>query len=113
MALLKELLSLYGLRPTALQTGLLLARSVVTTYLSGVLHDVSDHVVEGAEGAGLADDGLIQDLVGKLGQGAGEVVGAGVLAPLAGRTAEGAVNAFLVYRLGSAAVRLIQPIQRS
>lgn len=115
LALLKELLSLYGLRPTALQTGLLLARSIVTTYLSGVLHDVSDHVVEGAEGAGagLAEDGLIQDLVGKLGQGAGEVVGAGVLAPLAGRTAEGAVNAFLVYRLGSAAVRLIQPLQRS
>ena len=46
-------------------------------------------------------------------QGAGEVVGASVLAPLAGRTAEGAVNAFLVDRLGSAAVRLIQPIRRS
>ena len=38
---------------------------------------------------------------------------ASVLAPLAGRAAEAAVNAFLVYRLGSAAVRLIQPIQRS
>ena len=115
LALLKELLALYGLRPTAFQTGLLLARSVVTTYLSGVLHDVSDNVVEVAEGPGegLADDGLVQDLLGKLGQGAGEVVGASVLAPLAGRTAEGAVNAFLVYRLGSAAVRLIQPVRGS
>ena len=61
----------------------------------------------------MADDGLVRDLLGKLGQGAGEVVGASVLAPLAGRTAEGAVNAFLAYRLGSAAVRLIQPIRRS
>ena len=115
LALLKELLSLYGLRPTAFQTGLLLARSVVTTYLSGVLHDLSDHGVEVAEGLGegSADDGLIQSLLGKLGQGAGEVAGASVLAPLAGRTAEAAVNAFLVYRLGSAAVRLIQPIRRS
>ena len=115
LALLKELLSLYGLRPTAFHTGLLLARSVVTTYLSGVVHDVSDHVADEIEsaGEGLADDGLVQDLLGKLSQGAGEVVGAGVLAPLAGRTAEGAVNAFLIYRLGSAAVRLIQPIRRS
>ena len=86
LALLKELLLLYGLRPTAFQTGLLLARSVVTTYLSGVLHDLSDHGVEVAEGLGegSADDGLIQSLLGKLGQGAGEVAGASVLAPLAG-----------------------------
>lgn len=116
LALLKELLSLYGLRPTALQTGLLLARSIVTAYLSGVLQDLSDHGVEVAAegfGEGSADDGLIQNLLGKLGQGAGEVAGASVLAPLAGRTAKAAVNAFLVYRLGSAAVRLIQPIRRS
>ena len=111
LALLKELLSLYGLRPTALQTGLLLARSVVTAYLSGVLQDLSDHGVEVAKGS--ADDGFIQNLLGKLGQGAGEVAGASVIARLAGRTAEAAVNAFLVYRLGSAAVRLIQPIRRS
>ena len=31
MALLRELLMLYGLRPTAFQAALLLARSVVTT----------------------------------------------------------------------------------
>ena len=69
-------------------------------------------VAEGL-GEGSADDGLIQNLLGKLGEGAGEVAGASVLAPLARRTAEAAGNAFLVYRLGSAAVRLIQPIQKS
>ena len=42
MALLRELVMLYGLRRTAVQAALLLARSVVTTYLTGVLQDVSD-----------------------------------------------------------------------
>ena len=94
LALLKELLSLYGLRPTGLHTGLLLVRSVEATYLSGVVQDVSEHVAEAAGGAGegMADDGLVQDLLGKIGQGAGEVVGASVVAPLVGRTAEGAVK---------------------
>ena len=118
LALLKELLSLYGLRPSALQTGVLLARAVVTTYLSGVVHDVSEDVAATAGGAGaadgLADDGVFKDLVGKLGAGAGEAVGAaGVLAPLAGRAAEAAVNGLLVSRLGTSAVRLVQPIRRS
>ena len=118
LALLKELLSLYGLRPSALQTGVLLARAVVTTYLSGVVHDVSEDVAATASGAGaadgLADDGVFKDLVGKLGAGAGEAVGAaGVLAPLAGRAAEAAVNGLLVSRLGTSAVRLVQPIRRS
>ena len=118
LALLKELLSLYGLRPSALQTGVLLARAVVTTYLSGVVHDVSEDVADAAAGAagtadGLADDGVLKDLVGKLGASAGEAVGAGVLAPLAGRAAEAAVNGLLVSRLGTSAVRLVQPIRRS
>ncbi len=114
LALLKELLSLYGLRPSALQTGVLLARAVVTTYLSGVVHDVSEDVADATAGGagtedGLADDGVFKDLVGKLG--AGEAVGAGVLAPLAGRAAEAAVNGLLVSRLGTSAVRLVQPIR--
>ena len=118
LALFKELLSLYGLRPGALQTGVLLARAIVTTYLSGVVHDVSEDVAATAGGAGagdgLADDGVFKDLVGKLGAGAGEAVGAaGVLAPLAGRAAEAAVNGLLVSRLGTSAVRLVQPIRRS
>ena len=58
MALLRELLVLYGLRPTAVQTALLLARSVVTTYLSGVLQGVSD---EAADTAVTATDSLAED----------------------------------------------------
>lgn len=86
----------------------------MTTYLSGVVHDVFEDVADAPAGGastedGLADDGVFKDLVGKLG--AGEAVGAGVLAPLAGRAAEAAVNGLLVSRLGTSAVRLVQPIR--
>lgn len=113
LALLRELLVLYGLRPTAVQAGLLLARSVATTYLSGVLQDVSDQAadVAGTAADGLAEDGPLQDVVTEVGRGAGEALGAGVLAPLAGRAAEGAVNGVLVWRLGSGAIRQIQPVR--
>ncbi len=87
MALLRELLVLYGLRPTAVQAALLLPRSVVTTYLSGVLQDVSDEAADTVVTAtdSLADDGPLQDMITEVGRGAEEAVGAGVLAPLAGR----------------------------
>ena len=113
MALLRELLMLYGLRPTAVQTALLLARSVVTTYLSGVLQDVSDEAADTAVTAtdSLAEDGPLQDMITEVGRGAGEAVGAGVLAPLAGRAAEGAINGVLVWRLGSRAIEQIQPVR--
>ena len=113
MALLRELLMLYGLRPTAVQAALLLARSVVTTYLSGVLQDVSDEAADTAVTAtdSLAEDGPLQDMIAEVGRGAGEAVGAGVLAPLAGRAAEGAINGVLVWRLGTRAIEQIQPVR--
>ena len=113
MALLRELLMLYGLRPTTVQTALLLARSVVTTYLSGLLQDVSDEAVDTAVTAtdNLAEDGSLQDMITEIGRRAGEAVGAGVLAPLTGRTAEGAVNGVLVWRLGTRAIEQIQPVR--
>ncbi len=113
MALLRELLMLYGLRPTAVQTALLLARSVMTTYLSGLLQDVSDDAADSAATAtaSLSEDGPLQDMITEVGRGAGEAVGAGVLAPLAGRAAEGAINGVLVWRLGSRAIEQIQPVR--
>ena len=113
MALLRELLMLYGLRPTPGQTALLLARSVVTTYLSGVLQDVSDEAADTAVTAtdSLTEDGPLQDMITQVGRGASEAVGAGVLAPLAGRAAEGAINGVLVWRLGTRAIEQIQPVR--
>lgn len=110
MALLRELLALYGLRPGAVQAALLLARSVVATYLSGVLQDAADDAADAAATAadGLAEDAPLQDVAAAVGRWAGLAAGA---APLVGRAAEGAVNGALVWRLGSRAIRQIQPVR--
>ncbi len=116
MALLRELLALYGLRPTAVQTGLLLARCVMATYLSGVLQDVSDDAAGAAETAAdnLSENGPLQDVIAEAGRGAGEAVeavGAGLLTSLAGKAAEGTLNGVLVWRLGARAIAQIQPVR--
>ena len=61
----------------------------------------------------LAEDGPLQDMITEVGRGAGEAVGAGVLAPLAGSAAEGAINGVLVWRLGTRAIEQIQPVRRA
>ena len=116
MAMLRELLALYGLRPNAVQTALLLARSVMATYLSGVLQDVSDDAADAAATAAdnLSENGALQDVIAEAGPGAGEAVeavGGGLLASLAGRAAEGALNGVLVWRLGARAIVQIQPVR--
>ena len=115
MALLRELLALYGLRPTAVQAALLLARSVVATYLSGMLQDVADDAAGAAASAadGLAEDGTLQDVVTGAGPAAVAATAdvAKFLGPLAGRTAEGGVNALLVWRLGIRAIQQVQPVR--
>ena len=116
MAMLRELLALYGLRPNAVQTALLLARSVMATYLSGVLQDVSDDAADAAATAAdnLSENGALQDVIAEAGRGAGEAVeavGGGLLASLAGRAAEGALNGVLVWRLGARAIVQIQPVR--
>ena len=112
MAMLRELLSLYGLWPTTFQAALLLAHSVMATYLSGTLQDVTD---------GLSESGPLPDIMEDITEGV-EEVGAGVVghlaagaAPVVGklfeRASEGAINGVLVWRLGSSAIKQIQPVR--
>ncbi len=115
MAMLRELLALYGLRPTTFQAALLLAHSVMATYLSGALQDVTD---------GLSESGPLPDIMEDITEGVEgvEEVGAGIVGNLAAGTApvigklferasEGAINGVLVWRLGSSAIKQIQPLR--
>ena len=115
MAMLRELLSLYGLRPTTFQAALLLAHSVMATYLSGALQDVTD---------GFSESGPLPDIMEDITEGVEgvEEVGAGIVgnlaagvAPVVGklfeRASEGAINGVLVWRLGSSAIKQIQPVR--
>ena len=114
LAMLRELLVLYGLRPTTFQAGLLLAHSVMATYLSGALQDVTDD---------LSESGPLPDILEDITEGVEgvEEVGTSIVGKLAGatpvvgtlveRASEGAVNGVLVWRLGSSAIKQIQPVR--
>ena len=116
MAMLRELMALYGLRPSVFQSALLLARSVMVTYLSGVLQDATDGMLESD-----SFQDVMQDLTEGIGDGEGVAAfasGAGSLSSgipgvgkLFDRLTEGTVNAALVWRLGSGAIKQIQPVR--
>ncbi len=110
MAMLRELLAIYGLRPTMFQSVLLLARSVMMTYLSGVLQDVTD---------GLSENDLLQDIVQDITKHVGQVgdlvSDIPTVGPIVGEIAEsassGAINGILIWRLGRGAIKQIQPVR--
>lgn len=91
-ALVKDLMSIYGLRPEFSQAAVILARSIRNTYLAGLLQEVSE---EGAT-AMLAE--IAPEMLGKLG---GKITG-GVI--------EGTANALLIRRLGQQTIQLLQPV---
>ncbi len=99
MALVKDMFTLYQLRPAFGQTAVILARSVIHAYLSGMFEDVadqaSDAALNGAEE--LAGDGL-GALTGTLGK------------AISARTAEASLNALLIWRLGKKTITLLQPV---
>ncbi len=96
LALIKDLTFLYGLRPTVGQSMTVLARSIVQTYLGGLLQEATE------EAAGSMLDEVRDG------------VGASLPATIPGvgaKIAEGAANGFLISRLGQRAIALLQPVR--
>lgn len=98
-AMVGDLLRLYGVRPAWGLSAVLLAKAVGMAYLAGALDDVADTAADSLSDY-LADAG-VQALSSKL-------VGA-----LAGKAAEGALNGYLLYRLGKQVIRQLQPTRES
>lgn len=100
MALIKELMSIYGLRPTFGQTTTILARSILQTYLSGELQEVSER----------GTDTVWDEIAEKGSEMIGTTVGdlAGQILP---KLAEGGINGVLIWRLGKRAISLLQPVR--
>lgn len=96
----KDLLTIYQLRPAFGQTAVILSRGVVQTYLSGMVEDAMEP---------LADMGA-----DSLSEFAGE--GASILTGTVGRAvgakaAEAALNGWLLHRLGRRVMTQLQPIK--
>ena len=102
VALTKELMTIYGLRPAFGQTATLLARSIVTTYLSGLAQELSEGGVDTVfdtftqfQGE-LATGPLVQGITAKIG---------------IAKVAEGTFNYTLIRRLGKRTISLLQPVR--
>lgn len=102
-SLLGDLCRLYNLRVTRLGTGVLLVRVFFNAYLAGQLNELE----------GVTETG-IQSIVGESGVHFGSMamdatVGK-VIGKVGARAASGALNYFLLRRLGFYAVRLLRPV---
>ena len=102
VALTKELMTIYGLRPAFGQTTTLLARSIVATYLSGLAQELSEDGVDTVWDAvaqyreELSTGPWMQGIAAKIGT---------------AKIAEGALNGFLIRRLGKRTISLLQPVR--
>lgn len=94
VALVKDLMLIYGLRPEISQTAVILANSIRNAYLAGPMQEVSE------EGIVAMLQEIVPDLsVNKL----GEKIGASVV--------EALMNRALILRLGQQTIQLLQPVQ--
>jgi len=99
MALIKELAFLYGLRPAFGQSVAILARSILQTLLGGLLQDASE----------AAADTLWSEVSESLGDVAMRIPAS--IPQVGAKATEGAVNGFLISRLGKQTISLLQPVR--
>jgi uncharacterized membrane protein YcjF (UPF0283 family) len=94
-AMLKDILKIYNLRPAFGQTAVILSRSIINIYLSGMLENAAENSADN-----MAD--YISEHFGKIAGTFGKTAGA--------KAAEGAINGFLIFNLGRRAKKMLQPM---
>jgi uncharacterized membrane protein YcjF (UPF0283 family) len=101
--MLADLCQLYNLRATRLGTAVLLTRIFFNAYVAGQLNEFETVTSSGLES-------LINESGLHLGSTAAEAVTAKVAGKVGARVASGALNYFMLRRLGRYAVRLLHPV---
>ncbi len=103
LKMISELLQIYNLRPAMGQSIAILGRSIVQAYLSGV---VGEHSQAGLEG--FAD--YYESIFGEISFTTGVSAATDAAKYVFPRVSEGALNGFLLWRLGKQAQKMIRPI---
>lgn len=94
LAMLKELLELFALRPSWDKNLVLMGKVIINTYLAGILDEVTEDGVRGlADVAGLATENIPSFAM-----------------RLSGKVAETTAQGYMVYRLGRTALKLLHPV---
>lgn len=96
VAMVKDMCVIYNLRPGLGQTLVILSRSIVNTYLSGVVSESVDQAADSISE-------WLGEISGLLGGGMGRFIGA--------RASEGALNGFLLWRLGKRMVAMLRLVR--
>ncbi len=102
MALIKDLLCLYHVRPAFGQAGLLLARSILNTYLSGLFEGLTENAADS-----VADS--VHHMTGEM----TEALGGSILRTLGAKVTEAGLNGYLIHRLGNSTVRMLRPVEET
>ncbi len=99
--LIREMLMIYNLRPAWGQCGVILSRSIIHTYLSGVIEGATESATDaGADAISEFMGDSFSFLTGTIGR----AVGA--------KTAEATLNGVLIWRLGKGIIAQLQPVRR-
>ncbi len=102
LAMIKDLLTIYQLRPAAAQTWVVFSKSILLTYLSGLVEESTEHAAD--EMMGNIEEwteGGIGALTGALGQ------------AVSAKAAEGLLNRIFLKRIGKSTIRIIRPVAMS
>ena len=99
LGMLKELLAIYALKPSWDKNLVLLAQVILDTYLAGVIDNAAEN------GMNLVMDNIPELTNVTLSRGLDLVIRKG-----GGRGAGMLTQAYMVYRLGNAAVKVLRPV---
>lgn len=95
LAMLKELLQIYSLKPSWDKNLILMAQVIMNTYLSGILGDLAE--------------GGIDSIAEMTEETAAQIPG--IAFKFAGKTTETALQGYMVYRLGKSAIKVLHAVE--
>ncbi len=101
--MISELMQIYNLRPALGQSAAILARSIIQAYLSGVIGEQSEAGLES-----FAD--YYESIFGEISFATGLSAATEATRYILPKASEGALNGFLLWRLGRQAQRMVRPL---
>jgi len=103
LKLIGELLEIYNLRPAFGQSALILSRAIIQAYLSGVIGEQSETGVE-------AFSDYYESIFGEISFATGISAATDATRFILPKVSEGALNGFLIWRLGRQAQKMLRPL---
>ena len=103
LKLIGELLQIYNLRPAFGQSATILSRAVIQAYLSGLISEQSDAGVE-------SFSEYYENIFGEISFATGISAVTDATRFVLPKVSEGALNGFLIWRLGRQSMRMVRPL---